>query len=208
MRGRKPFLAVAAVIVGAMTLLCACSPTQPSAPAPPGTTFNCTNSGDNDVCNLGSGNGTAPAPSPSPSAGASVACTDFHVFVSSFGWNGPADSVRPANQAQPYPLCTACSSVLTATLKGAQGDIPFAIASGKGRPVWSALPVGVLDIDSSVEATRALGILTALNNPDGYNLAVKPAAGVGATATAHVVVNALCVGEAPAADFKYVVTAK
>jgi hypothetical protein len=206
MRGRKPFLAVAAVIVGAMTLLCACSPTQPSAPPPPGTTFNCTNSGDNDVCNLGSGNGTAPVPSPSPSAGATLLCTDLHVFVSSFGWNGPATSTRPPNQAQPYPLCTSCSSLLTATLKSAQGDVPFAVASGKGRPVWSATPVGVLDIDSSLEATSRY--VVAANNSDGYNLLVKPHAGVGAEATAHVVVNANCVGEAPAADFKYVIAAQ
>lgn len=151
----------------------------------------------------------SPSPSASPSASpvATVACSEYHVFASSYGWSGPADAVRPPNQAQPYPLCPGCESLLTATLKGAQGDVPFAIASGKGRPVWTldAASVGLLDIDPSLAATSRH--VTAANNPDGYNLLVKPRGAVGSAATVHVVVNALCVGKPPSADFKYLLTA-
>lgn len=219
MRNQKTALAFAALVVGVLSFVNACTPTTPDPPPPPYTTINCTQTGSGNVC--GSGNG-APTPSPSPSGSpvATIACSDVHPFTSSFGWTGPATSTRPANQLQPYTLCTSCSSLLTTTLKGPQGDLPLTLASGKGRPVWSVSPLGVVDIDSSVEATSKLlarslfeglgiegiGPIKGMNNPDGYNLSVKPSGPVGSTATVHVVINALCVGEPPAGDFKYQIT--
>lgn len=203
---RRVFAAAAvAIVITLIFLQVACSPTQPDPPPPPTTVITCTNTGSGNVCGVGNGAPT-PSPSPSGSPAATIACSDVHPFTSSFGWNGPATATRPANQLQPYTLCTSCASLLTTTLKGPEGDLPLTIASGKGRPTWTVSPLGVVDIDSSVEATRALGGVAALNNPDGYNLAVKPSGPVGSTATVHVVINANCVGEPPAGDFKYVVT--
>lgn len=184
----------------ALIALMSCSPASPTPPSlPPGTTITCTASDGGTIQNCGSGNGnvTNPTPSASPAA-TDLLCTDTHVFVSSFGWSGPATSTRPNNQTQPYPLCSGCNSLLTATLKGKSGDLALAVSSGKGRPKWTVEPVGPFDIDNSTEAT---------NNADGYNLLVTPKGGVGATGTVHVVLNALCIGEAPSADFKYVITA-
>jgi hypothetical protein len=138
------------------------------------------------------------APSPSPSASATpvatVECKDWHVFMASFGWDGPGGAVRPGNQDQPYPLCLACESMLTATLKTPQGDAPLSVSSASGRPEWTVSPVDVLKIDSSNEAT---------NNADGYNLKVTPNGSAGATADVKVVLHALCKGDPPTGTFKY-----
>jgi hypothetical protein len=199
MQGRKVVPALAALV--GILVLSACSPTQPDPPPLPTSNSNitCTASDGGTIQNCGSGNGNVTNPAPSPSPGATdLLCTDTHVFVSSFGWSGPSTSTRPNNQAQPYPLCSGCTSLLTATLNTKQGDASLVVASGKGRPKWSVEPIGPFDIDNSPEAT---------NNADGYNLLVTPRASAGATGTVHVVLNALCIGEAPSADFKYVITA-
>jgi ABC-type transport system substrate-binding protein len=194
-RSRLVRLGLALLALAALT---SCTPSEPTpAPPAPANVITCTASDGGTITNCGSGNGnvTNPTASPSPSA-TDLLCTDTHVFVSSFGWSGPPTATRPQNQAQPYPLCTGCTSLLTATLKGKTGDLALVVSSGKGRPKWTVEPVGPFDIDNSTEAT---------NNADGYNLLVTPRAGAGATGTVHVVLNALCIGEAPSADFKFLV---
>lgn len=200
-RWGKTYIAIIACVVGMAVLgalLAGCSPTEPAPIPSPGTVINCNATGGGTITNCGSGNGNVTNPAPSPSPGATdLLCTDVHVFVASFGWAGPAGATRPNNQAQPYTLCETCTSLLTATLKTPTGDAPLSVSSGKGRPKWTVEPIGPFDIDNSTEAT---------NNADGYNLLVTPRAAAGATGTVHVVLNAACIGVAPSADFKYVIT--
>lgn len=195
---RKDVLAT--LVLFALAILLGCSPTAPTpvvtAPAPPNCSVTVTVNGDGSVSVNGCGNTTV-TPSPSPSGVSAGVCADWHAFIASFGWTGPASSVRPNNQAQPFPLCKDCTSLLTATLKTPQGDAPLTISSANGRPEWTMDPLGVVNITTDPNVT---------NNTDGYNLLVTPTGAVGSTATVKLKFNAACSGDPVRGEFKYVIT--
>jgi hypothetical protein len=165
MKGRKVALAVAAVIVAALTLAFAgCSPTQPDAPPLPTSSNNCTVSGTNNSVNCGGGNQqvTAPTPSPSPGSSGDNVVISFAIFC--YGFGTQPGQQEPNHDACQLPVGYPNIAVTASPKNAAHEDVPNPGDKTSEKVIsWS------LDVTPPSAATL---VIQADNR---FNAAVQPA---------------------------------